>query len=119
MLKAYEELITLGKEYTPNDNRVFKRLRLLQLEWHEELASDLKKYLLDKKINKELSEDPFIEPLKEELEGDILVGYVSRDEQMPFFLSQERLKLHIFIVGESRVGKTTLIYSLLRQILNG
>ena len=117
MLKEYEELITLGKTYTPNDNRVLRRLRLLQFEWHEELALDLKKYLLNKKSQRELNKNPFIEPLKEETEGNILVGHVNGDEEMPFSLNEERLKLHIFIVGESRVGKTTLIYHLLRQIL--
>lgn len=51
----------------------------------------------------------FKTPMPSEVKGDILIGYVGRNFNVPFYLTLQDFKEKVLILGRSTMGKTNLM----------
>jgi len=115
-LARYKSILKLAIDAdTLQDETLIKRLKVLGLEWDEKFAQGLERDLQIRKAEKDLSLNPFHTQRKEEIEGFLArVGFV--DEEKVFGLTEERLKTHILLCGQSRIGKTQTIYLIISSL---
>ncbi len=117
-LPGLNELVQLVNQAEMERNPlVIRLLRIIALEYDENLVRDVLEIIRPGLIRKSLNPDPFSpSPKGSDVDGLIRIGRV-RGTGAPFGLNTDELNQHTLIVGRSGSGKTTIMYLMMLQLL--
>ena len=108
----FKRSVALGVD---NEKRIQRYKRLLEFQFDEDIFFKWKNYLDDIENDRISNNIVFEEPSQEELKGNLAeVGVTPKG--LKFGIDEIRLRMFVFIAGETRTGKTTLLYKLIIQL---